>query len=182
MKSAPAAATVTSLSDTLLSWLGVGGDGGAPAAAPLAWTALAVSRRELGGGSSGTAKAASSTTSGLLLNSPSASAVTADQFRLFGDGTADNPNAGLLGGTGYTYTSYEGACTTGGCDGGKAGLLWGSAGDGFNGGAGGAAGCSSAAAVTAGPAGRPAHAPGSAARAVSAATPGCSPSPDIPRG
>ena len=28
---------------------------------------------------------------------------------LVGNGTADNPNAGILAGNGYTYTSYVGA-------------------------------------------------------------------------
>mgnify|MGYP000157874760 CR=1 FL=1 len=35
----------------------------------------------------------------------------ADAVRFFvGDGTADNPNAGILFGNGYSYTTYEGAC------------------------------------------------------------------------
>ncbi|MFM9035488.1 MAG: hypothetical protein ACKOQ4_14620, partial [Mycobacterium sp.] len=59
---------------------------------------------------------------------------------LFGDGTADHPDAGLLGGSGYTYTGYEGACTSGACNGGKAGLLFGNGGGGFAGGDGGSAG------------------------------------------
>ena len=58
---------------------------------------------------------------------------------LVGNGTADNPNAGILMGDGYSYTAYEGACTTGACDGGNSGLL-GNGGNGFAGGNGGAAG------------------------------------------
>jgi hypothetical protein len=103
---------------------------------------LAFTRRELGGSSSAS-KPAASVFSGLLVNSPSAAAtgkLTANQFKLFGNGTAENPNAGLLGGNGFTYTQYEGACTTGACAGGKAGLLFGSGGGGYAGGAGGAAG------------------------------------------
>ena len=34
---------------------------------------------------------------------------------LVGNGTADNPNAGILAGNGYTYTSYVGACLSGAC-------------------------------------------------------------------
>ena len=56
-----------------------------------------------------------------------------------GDGTADNPNAGILWGNGYSYTAYAGACTTGACNGGSAGVI-GNGGDGFAGGNGGAAG------------------------------------------
>jgi hypothetical protein len=55
--------------------------------------------------------------------------------KLFGDGTAANPNAGLLFGNGYSYTSYEGACASGACTGGRAGLLLGNGGgDGGDGG------------------------------------------------
>jgi len=61
-------------------------------------------------------------------------------LRMFvGNGTADNPNAGILMGNGYSYTSYGGACTSGACNGGNAGLV-GNGGDGFAGGNGGAAG------------------------------------------
>jgi hypothetical protein len=108
------------------AWLGGGGKGDDPVAAPLAWTALAVARREFGG-------------------SPNASAVGGWQpgsiVRIFvGNGTADHPNAGLLAGNGFTYTQYEGACTSGACDGGRAGLLFGNGGGGYAGGNGGAAG------------------------------------------
>ena len=56
-----------------------------------------------------------------------------------GDGTADNPNAGVLWGNGYSYTAYAGACTSGPCNGGSGGVV-GNGGDGFAGGNGGAAG------------------------------------------
>ena len=56
-----------------------------------------------------------------------------------GDGTADNPNAGVLWGNGYSYTAYAGACTSGACNGGSGGVV-GNGGDGFAGGNGGAAG------------------------------------------
>jgi len=61
-------------------------------------------------------------------------------LRVFvGNGTADNPNAGLLLGNGYSYTGYAGACTAGACNGGIGGLI-GNGGDGFAGGNGGSAG------------------------------------------
>jgi CubicO group peptidase (beta-lactamase class C family) len=61
-------------------------------------------------------------------------------LRVFvGNGTADNPNAGLLLGNGYSYTGYAGACTSGACNGGIGGLI-GNGGDGFAGGNGGSAG------------------------------------------
>ena len=64
----------------------------------------------------------------------------ADFVRIFvGSGTAENPNAGVLIGNGYSYMAYGGACTTGACNGGTAGLI-GNGGDGFAGGHGGSAG------------------------------------------
>ncbi|MBU3706866.1 MAG: hypothetical protein FGM50_09335, partial [Mycobacterium sp.] len=61
-------------------------------------------------------------------------------LRIFlGNGTAANPNAGILVGNGYTYTGYAGACTSGSCPGGNGGLI-GNGGNGYNGGNGGAAG------------------------------------------
>ena len=61
-------------------------------------------------------------------------------LRVFvGNGTAENPNAGMLAGNGYSYAAYIGACTTGACNGGVGGLI-GNGGDGFAGGHGGAAG------------------------------------------
>ena len=58
---------------------------------------------------------------------------------LVGNGTAENPNAGILLGNGYSYTSYEGACLSGTCNGGNSGLI-GDGGNGFAGGNGGAQG------------------------------------------
>ena len=55
------------------------------------------------------------------------------------NGTAEQPNAGLLIGNGYSYD--RASCTgTGACNGGNAGLLFGYGGNGFNGGDGGDAG------------------------------------------
>ena len=57
-----------------------------------------------------------------------------------GNGTADNPNAGILFGNGYSYTSVGGLCTAAAaCNGGTGGLI-GSGGNGFQGGNGGSAG------------------------------------------
>ena len=60
-------------------------------------------------------------------------------FRLIGDGTAENPNAGILFGDGF---SWDASSCTGGvaCHGGRAGLWGGDGGNGFNGGHGGSAG------------------------------------------
>lgn len=93
----------------------------APAVAPLMWGAAAVARREVG------------------TSAPAAANAAANQFRLFGNGTAENPNAGLLLGNGFSWDATS--CTgTAACDGGNAGLWGGKAGNGFNGGNGGAAG------------------------------------------
>ncbi|NBP85684.1 MAG: hypothetical protein EBU54_11070, partial [Mycobacteriaceae bacterium] len=140
--------TASGIGDGLLSWL-AGGSGDGPAAAPLAWTALAYSRREVGG-SSRTAKPAASTGTsaplsiGSSVSTPAAAQAAqnpiADFIRIFiGDGTADNPNGGILIGNGYTYTAYAGACTSGACNGGNSGII-GTPGNGFNGGNGGNAG------------------------------------------
>lgn len=61
------------------------------------------------------------------------------RFRLIGDGTAENPNAGILFGDGF---SWDASSCTGGvaCHGGRAGLWGGNGGNGFNGGHGGSAG------------------------------------------
>jgi hypothetical protein len=134
---------VSGLGSDLSYWLGAGGRGDAPAAAPLMWTMAAASRRELGTAPS-TAKPAAATTSGA---SPAGSLVGTqignplqDFIRIFiGDGTAANPDAGLLIGTGYSWTAQT--CNQGAaCTGGKAGVLWGSGGSGWNGGNGGSAG------------------------------------------
>lgn len=70
--------------------------------------------------------------------SPAASAVNAFP-RLFGDGTADSPDGGVIAGNGY---SYDGGSCSGGtaCNGGNGGLFYGSGGNGWNGGSGGSAG------------------------------------------
>jgi hypothetical protein len=99
-----------------------GGDDDAPAAAPVAWTALAASRRELGAGS--------------------AAATTPIQNLIgifIGDGTATHPNAGILVGNGYSWTA-ETCNQSQPCNGGRAGLLIGNGGNGFGGGNGGSAG------------------------------------------
>lgn len=114
------------LGSLLSKWLGSGrqaSDGGpvAPAAAPLMWGAAAVARRELGS----TAKA-SATAAGRSVG-------------LFGDGTAEHPDGGLLFGNGFNWDSAS--CTGGkACDGGNAGLWGGKGGNGFNGGDGGSGG------------------------------------------
>lgn len=61
-------------------------------------------------------------------------------IRLFiGNGTAANPNAGLLVGNGFSYDA--GTCTgTAACAGGRGGFLVGNGGNGWNGGSGGSAG------------------------------------------
>jgi len=92
-------------------------DSDTPAVAPLSWAAAAVTRRELG---------------------PDQGWQPGSVIRyFFGNGTADNPNAGILVGNGYSWTPST--CSRGGCDGGKAGLL-GNGGNGYNGGDGGSAG------------------------------------------
>lgn len=58
---------------------------------------------------------------------------------LFGDGTAEHPDAGILAGSGFSYDAESCPGTTA-CAGGNAGLLFGNGGHGFNGGAGGSAG------------------------------------------
>jgi len=109
-----------------LSLLGTGGPG-VPAAAPLAWATLAVSRRERITASQPAGLTASQTTD----------PVSAFIRIFIGDGTAENPNAGLLLGNGYSWTPQS--CPTGPCDGGNGGLI-GNGGNGFNGGNGGSAG------------------------------------------
>ncbi len=90
---------------------GPGGDPVAPAVAPLMLSTAATAGRR----------------------------TAAPTTRLFGDGTAENPDAGLLYGNGFSWDALS--CTgTQACHGGNAGLLGGSAGHGFNGGNGGDAG------------------------------------------
>ncbi|MDA2950986.1 MAG: hypothetical protein O2892_18455, partial [Actinomycetota bacterium] len=149
---ASSSSSVSGLGGGLLSWLHSGTNGGTPAAAPLMWTALAFSRRELGKTAAAvTPEAATSSgepadpligaATGAVVATPAASAVgnpIADFIRIFvGDGTAENPNGGILIGNGYSYTAQS--CPNGSCNGGNGGLL-GNGGDGYNGGNGGAAG------------------------------------------
>ncbi len=64
---------------------------------------------------------------------------TASTNRLFGDGTAENPNGGILFGNGFSWDAQS--CPgVSACHGGNAGLFGGSGGNGFNGGNGGSAG------------------------------------------
>lgn len=132
---------------------GTSGSGDSPAATPLPLTALAAARRELGGASRTAAPASRSQPAEpiepVAVSTPTATASAqgalavwrpGSVLRFFvGNGTADNPNAGILLGNGHSYTTYGGACTTGACDGGIGGLI-GNGGDGFAGGNGGAAG------------------------------------------
>ena len=124
-----------------------------PADTPLAWASqaliAALSRRESRAAVSRVAPAAAVVTGEPIdppaVPSQSAAATPlpnplADFIRFFiGDGTAERPDAGILYGNGYNFTEYGGACTSGACDGGNAGLI-GNGGDGFSGGNGGAAG------------------------------------------
>lgn len=134
-------------------WRSTSGSGDSPAATPLPWAAAAAVRRELGGVSR-TAAAASRSQPAEPVNPVAASSTASaasvpgapttwrpgSVLRVFvGNGTADNPHAGILLGNGHSYTTYGGACTTGACDGGNGGLI-GNGGDGFAGGNGGAAG------------------------------------------
>ena len=118
---------LTRLWSLLSSWLVDGpasnGSPAVPAAAPLMWGAAAVARRELGGTTNARANANA-------VVSPS---------RLFGDGTAEHPDARSLFGNGFTWDATSCTGTTA-CTGGNAGSLGGNGGGGFNGGDGGSAG------------------------------------------
>ena len=111
-----------------------------PASAARVLAASAVTARV---GRAAPAAAASAPTASAA---PAASAVVAGWVPgsliklLIGNGTADNPNAGILLGSGYTYTRFEGACSsTATCAGGNGGLL-GNGGGGYAGAPGGHAG------------------------------------------
>jgi hypothetical protein len=102
------------------------------AAATQKLTPTALSRPELG----------SATRTASAVASPKAAAVSTWQpgsvIRQFvGNGTASNPNGGMLIGNGYSWTAAT--CPSGGCDGGKGGLV-GNGGDGYGSGNGGSAG------------------------------------------
>ena len=102
------------------------GNGDAPALTPLAWTALAASRRELGTDVKATGAAATAAASGTIFSV------------FFGNGTAASPNGGIIAGNGYSWTSDT--CNQGtACTGGNGGIF-GSGGNGYNGGDGGSAG------------------------------------------
>ena len=121
----------------VLAWLASNGNGDSPAAAALAWTAAAVTRREIGVAATTSAPAASTTT-GQRARAVGAGPVV-DLIRLFiGNGTPGHPDGGWLIGDGFSYDETTCAGQTV-CNGGKAGLL-GNGGNGFNGGNGGAAG------------------------------------------
>ncbi len=150
-KVSPALATASPLTAPS-GWRSTSGSGDSPAATPLPWKALAAARRELGGASRIAAPASRSRPAEpiepVAVSTPTAASAPGapaawrpgSVLRVFvGNGTADNPNAGILLGNGYSYTTYGGACTTGACDGGNGGLI-GNGGDGFAGGNGGAAG------------------------------------------
>ena len=110
------------------------------------WAALAFARREFGTLVDGVIAAADSAQTGELVDSPLAavglspvtSASPFDGIPIIGpligifwsDGTADNPNAGLLFGNGFSYDASTCAGTTA-CNGGRGGLWFGSGGNGF---------------------------------------------------
>jgi hypothetical protein len=126
--------TVSPIGSAALAWLGGDADPDSPAAAPLAWTAAAFTRRELQRAAA--AITASATTTGEQADGRGGP--IAEFFRMFfGNGTADHPDGGILVGNGF---SYDAATCSGEtvCNGGKAGLL-GNGGNGYNGGDGGAA-------------------------------------------
>ena len=140
----PVAATPGSVDGVdagFLAWLGGDGSNGDPAAGALAWTVAAASRREFGSARTRSVPAAV-TDSGEPADSRTASAAATWQpgailSIFFSDGTAANPNGGLLLGNGFSYTSSS--CPTGSCTGGNGGLI-GNGGNGYNGGNGGSAG------------------------------------------
>ena len=127
-----ATGSISAAGSDVLSWLESGSGNGVPGASPLMWTALAVTRRELGSGT-GTSTPAAATPAAASLGAW----VPGSVLRIFfGDGTASNPNGGILIGNGYSWTAQS--CPTGSCTGGNGGLL-GSGGTGYNGGDGGSA-------------------------------------------
>jgi len=151
--SAPAPAAeaggVAGVSDDVLAWLAFGsGDGSG--AGPLAWTVAAASRREFGARSRTVVPSAQVSTGepvdpvvSLIASVGSSSTAPVEGWypgavlRFFvGDGTAANPNAGILFGSGFSWTAST--CTNGACNGGNAGLI-GDGGDGYAGGNGGSA-------------------------------------------
>jgi len=122
-----------------------GGSPELPGSAPLMWAAAAVSRRDIAparpvaptADAVSTRQPALAEVSGAAANGVAGIGSIFSQF--FGDGTAENPNGGLLIGNGFSYDA--GTCSgVTACAGGDGGLLWGSGGNGWNGGDGGSAG------------------------------------------
>lgn len=160
----PVPEAVFVLGTKLLSWLGFGaqfggGSGDTPGSSPQLWAALALVRRDLAGrpgrsvapssaatsdpvepGTPDTAAVRSDAAAGSASKSvaAAASAIGIGNFWLFGDGTAEHPDGGLLFGSGYSWTAET--CTGAvACTGGNGGIF-GSGGNGYNGGNGGSAG------------------------------------------
>jgi len=105
---APAPAAVSDgLGSGLLGWLGAGGGGSLPLAGPLMLGLAGVARRDFDRPSAAVLPAAA-VSSGEPLGA-SAAAVgnpITDLIRVFfGNGSADNPNAGILFGNGYSWTA-----------------------------------------------------------------------------
>ena len=114
---------------------GAGAD--SPWAAPLAFAAASVARRDHEMVPARPAAA----TAGTAPNAVPTAFAEANRSLwdvFFGDGTADHPDAGILVGNGFSFTAQT--CTgTSACNGGNSGLI-GNGGNGWNGGNGGAAG------------------------------------------
>ena len=100
---AASAGSASGVGANVLSWLGSdGSDGGSPVASPLEWAAVAVTRRELGVASP-TAPVASARAAATAATA-AATWQPGSVLRIFvGNGTADNPNAGILAGDGFSY-------------------------------------------------------------------------------
>lgn len=151
-----------------VSWLRDAASGGSGVGWPLAWAALGYVRRDGARGTkvvTSTVTASDTNSADLeadpdelgaelatpstepTLGVPTASRMSSAAVGaslgdlwsfLFGNGTAENPNGGILIGNGYSWTAET--CTSGQvCAGGNGGLL-GNGGNGYNGGNGGAAG------------------------------------------
>ena len=124
-----------------------GGDPASPVASPLMWAGAAAARRDVGGVSGVPRRIATAVHSGAPADPPAAAATGAGFgaglgsifASLFGDGTAENPNGGMLIGNGFSYDAQTCPGVTA-CTGGSGGLFFGSGGNGWNGGVGGSAG------------------------------------------
>ena len=95
-QAAPASGSASTLGADVVSWLGAGsGDG--PGSGALVWAAAAVARRE----TEGAPVAVRTPAAGQAGQNP-----IADFIRIFiGNGTAENPNGGLLLGNGYSWNA-----------------------------------------------------------------------------